>query len=366
MIRSIAPKKVTLRRLATFAAAAGVLLTSSGVALMVAAAPANAASTPVNICHATSSDSNPYVFITVDDDSAKFKGHLEHRNDPNKTWKNAGTFNGVPHAAGDPKPDLIASFIDDQNVAHIYDGNITASSCDAEVVVLEAIADVDFFGPTCEFPTRAEWDGTGINATFAVFSGSETPGSAIVVRATATNGAVFDGGGTTQDFPFQFPAAVDPNSPPCVIVSPPGVATATVDFVDPSCANLNEASYSTAGDNVDFSIKSGSAAPGADIVVTATATGDAEFDGGGTTKDFAHTFGAAVDLNGDPCVVVEPPVVTPPTVIPPIATPTVVHSGLVSAEDLRGEQGRILLVTGMVLMVLGGSLGLASARRARS
>jgi len=43
--------------------------------------------TPVNICHATSSDSNPYVFITVDDDSVKFAGHLAHRNTPNKQWK---------------------------------------------------------------------------------------------------------------------------------------------------------------------------------------------------------------------------------------------------------------------------------------
>ncbi len=38
--------------------------------------------TPVNVCHATNSDTNPYVFITVDDDSVKFQGHLAHRNTP--------------------------------------------------------------------------------------------------------------------------------------------------------------------------------------------------------------------------------------------------------------------------------------------
>jgi hypothetical protein len=84
---------------------------------------------PVNVCHATSSDTNPFVFITVDDDSAKFKGHLMHRTDPNKTWKSDGTFNGVAHSAGDPKADLIGDFTDTAGVFHKYDGVITADSC---------------------------------------------------------------------------------------------------------------------------------------------------------------------------------------------------------------------------------------------
>ncbi|QQG41687.1 MAG: hypothetical protein HYV90_06070 [Candidatus Woesebacteria bacterium] len=37
--------------------------------------------TPVTICHATGSSSNPYVEITVDDDSTTFKGHLTHAGD---------------------------------------------------------------------------------------------------------------------------------------------------------------------------------------------------------------------------------------------------------------------------------------------
>lgn len=61
----------------------------------------------VNICHATNSDSNPYVLIRVDKNSAKYKGHLMHRNYPNKIWKSAGTFRGATHIYGTPKPDLI-------------------------------------------------------------------------------------------------------------------------------------------------------------------------------------------------------------------------------------------------------------------
>lgn len=355
MTRTNAPKKLTLRRLATFTAAIGMLVASSGVALMVAASPANAA-TKVGICHATSSDTTPYTYISVDDDSVKYEAHLAHRNSPNKTWKNAGSFNGVPHAAGAAKPDLINGL----------DGVIdSADDCEADVVVLEAVADVDFFDANCANPTRASYETDGLNVTFSVFSGAATPGSAIVVRATATNGATFEGGGTTQDFPHNFPAAVDPNAPPCVVVNPPDLAVATVNFVDPTCANLNDASYTTDGENVDFSVKSGSDEPGEEIVITATATGNATFEGGDTTKDFPHTFGDAVDLNAEPCVDVEPPIVVPPVVNPPIGIPTVVHSGIVSTEDFRGQQGLVLLATGMALMVLAGGLGLGAARRAR-
>lgn len=51
----------------------------------------------VGVCHATNSDSNPYRFIVVDMNSTKYKGHLQHRETPNKTWK----YNNKP------KPDLI-------------------------------------------------------------------------------------------------------------------------------------------------------------------------------------------------------------------------------------------------------------------
>jgi uncharacterized repeat protein (TIGR01451 family) len=84
--------------------------------------------TPVNVCHATNSDTNPYVFITVDDDSVKFQGHLAHRNTPNKTWKSDGIFRGHPVKAGDAKPDLIGDYTDKNGVLHVYDGVITSKT----------------------------------------------------------------------------------------------------------------------------------------------------------------------------------------------------------------------------------------------
>ena len=81
----------------------------------------------VNVCHATRSDSNPYVLLSVDDDSTKFQGHLEHRNHPDKTWKSAGTFNDVAHVAGQAKPDIIGDY-----PGHVLDGVVTAATCNGE------------------------------------------------------------------------------------------------------------------------------------------------------------------------------------------------------------------------------------------
>ena len=362
MIRNKATKKQGLRRLAPFLAALGMLVMSSGAALMVTAGSASAA-TKVGICHATSSDSNPYVFISVDDDSAKFKGHLAHRNTPNKTWKNAGVFNGDPHLAGAPKRDLISDFVDDQGNPHTYDGVITAADCENAVPVIEAVADVDFEDPTCANLGVPSYDTTGQHVTFSIFSGAVAPATNVVIRATADPGTSFDGGGTTLDFPHLFGPAVDPAGPPCVIVAPPGVALASVDFVDPTCDNLNNVAYTPTGDNATFAITSGTVAPGALVEITATADALHEFAGGLLKKVFTHTFDPAVDLDAEPCaeVVVNPPTVDTPEITPTttVATPTLVHAGLVSsASDLRGEQGLALLLTGMVLLVAAGALGL--------
>ncbi|MET3961892.1 hypothetical protein ABIE44_001826 [Marmoricola sp. OAE513] len=371
MTRSNAPKKLGLRRLATFTAALGALVMSSGVALMVTASPANAAKTPVYVCHATSSDTNPYTYIVVDDDSVKSKGHLEHRSNPNKTWKTDGTFDGKSHVAGQAKPDIIGDFVDDKGVSHVYDGVVTKSRCDGAVVVTtEATADIEYTEPSCAAPTAADFEVIGNNLAPATYTGSKTPGGSITVTAHAAPGATFEGGGTTLVFPqHTFDPAVDPTAPPCVVVDVPGVATASVDYVEPSCANNNVPSVVTNGTNVEF-VTVGDKIPGGKVTVTANAVGNNEFAvGDPKTKVFdEHTFGPA-EAN---CVLVEvpeTPVDTPVVDTPtdtPIATPTLVHAGL-TAPDLRSEQGLALLLTGMVLMILAAGLGLARPiARARS
>ena len=142
----------------------------------------------------------------------------------------------------------------------------------------------------------------------------------------------------------------------CPQAAEPDVATADVSFTDPTCDNGNVASYSTSGENVTFD--SPTAAAGASITVTATANDGAEFDGGGTTATFDHTFPAAAD-----CTSVSPPVVNPPkhhTQTHSTVTPTVVHAGLagVSTQDMRSEQGLALMFAGMLMLVAAGGLGL--------
>ncbi|WP_433336165.1 hypothetical protein [Spirillospora sp. CA-294931] len=67
--------------------AAAALGLATGLTLMGAADAAAKPKDKVGICHRTASNSKPYVFIVVDRNSAKYKGHLAHRNNPSK-WKN--------------------------------------------------------------------------------------------------------------------------------------------------------------------------------------------------------------------------------------------------------------------------------------
>ena len=81
----------------------------------------------VVICHATNSDTNPYVVIEVSVASVKFEGHLAHRNSPNKVWKHTTTWNDTTYEAGSAKPDLISD-----TSTHTYDGTIvTRAYCSA-------------------------------------------------------------------------------------------------------------------------------------------------------------------------------------------------------------------------------------------
>ena len=219
-----------MRRIATLMAALGALTVSSGIALLVTAPAANAA-TPVNICHATSSDSNPYTFITVDDDSAKFAGHLAHRNDPNKRWKSDGTFNGVPHVKNQPKPDIIGDYVG-PNGPVVLDGVVNAARCngDIEVEVPDepTNASVTFTDPSCANDNTASYDTEGEHATFDL-DGTVAPGESVTVTATVDDGFTFPDEAQALEFSHKFAAAevctaVTPPEEP----EPPVVATPTV------------------------------------------------------------------------------------------------------------------------------------------
>lgn len=63
----------------------------------------------VAICHRTASDTNPYVYIEVDEASldAHFNNLPGH---PAKEWKSDGTYRGFAHSEGDLKQDYLAEF----------------------------------------------------------------------------------------------------------------------------------------------------------------------------------------------------------------------------------------------------------------
>ena len=231
--------RVSARRAATFLAALGALVMSSGVALMVTATSADATQVqhvPVGVCHATSSDTNPYVFIVVDDDSTKLKGHLMHRNDPNKHWKSDGTYElGGAHSNGDAKRDYIASYTGTDGVHHELDGDITAASCDdkGDVEVPPAVADVDFTDPTCAAPDSGSLDTTGDHVEFAVVPEKDaySVGDQVTVTAEADEGYDFEEGAQTEwqhtfvasDAPCDVtpPEVTPPETESTTVVSPP-------------------------------------------------------------------------------------------------------------------------------------------------
>lgn len=64
----------------------------------------------VAICHRRAGDKNPYSIMYVAPNSTVLEAHLDHKTDDDgkgedKYWKSAGVWNGVPHAAGQYKPD---------------------------------------------------------------------------------------------------------------------------------------------------------------------------------------------------------------------------------------------------------------------
>jgi len=211
-------KKPHRRGVAAVLASAGALALSSGIAVL-AAAPAHAATITVNICHATSSDSNPYQFISVDNDSANFENqlsaHMAHREDPNKIWKTAGSFGGVDHAAGDPKPDLIGDYTTPDGPV-ILDGVINGDTCAGVVEEIETTASASFVDPSCENENVASYATEGDNVTFEL-EGTVAPGESVTVTATVDDGYVFADDQQSLAFEHTFDeAATD-----CVIVEPP-------------------------------------------------------------------------------------------------------------------------------------------------
>lgn len=226
--------------LSTLVAILGLLSFSAGVSMIVQGGAQAAASHKVVVCHATDSDSNPYIAYTVDSSSAKLRGHLKHRNNPIQVWKGDGTWNGVAHHAGDLKRDYIGSYTDRQGTFHALDGNISPGFCNAPVKPVYTVVDgtIQVTQATCSSPT-ATWTASGAHITFSPASGSVTPDPATAKAVTSTGtadtagGYAFAGGAATKTFTAQV-QPFDPGG--CTVQQGPREVTPAVTFTEPTCA----------------------------------------------------------------------------------------------------------------------------------
>jgi hypothetical protein len=201
-----ASKRLSARRAATFLAALGALVMSSGVALMVTATPANAAATKVTFCHSTGSDSNPWVELTTSV-NAFYVGHVlkQHTSDvyPAISFEKKGQTINVP-AQGDQS---------------LLENNCGAEEPPPPGDTIIAV-DIEFTDPSCENNNTASFDVTGDTDDVIVeSSAAAAPGTTITVTATAKQGNVFEGGDPTYSEEHTFSAAED-----CTVVTPPVVS----------------------------------------------------------------------------------------------------------------------------------------------
>lgn len=286
------------RRIAALLATLGLLVMSSGIALMVTATPAEA-TIKVKVCHANNSDdngNNPYNYLELGLGGAA--GHAVTDRSGGvavKHWGSAGTWNGIWHNAGDERPDFIQGL----------DGNFTESWCE-NAAHAPVTAEVDWTEPDCDNQNTAAWVGQGDNVTFALTDGTPGPGETVEVTATAADGYHFAGGVKTKKFDHEFDKAED-----CTAYD----ASADVQFTDPECENENTASFTPTGNNVTFEITDGEVAPGEWVEITAFADPGHAFDNEAKTKVFTYDFD-----DEEICDIVLPPrelTPKPPTFVDP-------------------------------------------------
>ena len=179
MGNNLKTKRTSARRAATFLAALGVLVRSSGVALMVTATPANAAQ-KVTFCHSTGSESDPWIELTTSV-NAFYVGHVlkQHTSDiyPAVSFQKGGQT---------------------INVSAQGDQSVLDNNCGAEEPPppgdVEISVDIEFTDPSCANANTASYIVTGDNEDVLVEqSAAPAPGVMVTVTATPKEGFFFDG-----------------------------------------------------------------------------------------------------------------------------------------------------------------------------
>jgi hypothetical protein len=336
------------KRAAAALAAVGAMILSSGLVMLGTAGAANATpGTPhkVWICHATSSDSNPYVAIYVDVASKRYQGHLMHRNSPNKTWNDATLWNGDVYAAGSAKPDLIEGL--DDYVTEAYCNASGTTPPPSSTVVTPTVTQSDACGTANDSFTvggdaaKFTYVATGTPATGVSIAFTALPGFTIggpnPVALTFTNEACPSTPPTTPaTVPPTTPTTAPPVTVPPVTVPPTSAPPATVPPVTDLCPNIPGVQKSLKG----YTLTDGQCAKvlGTEVIVPTN-----------------HTH--------------KPKPHAQPTVLGTEAiVPTAVDAGLAtmptssSTTSTRGLLAEGLIGGGMLLLLAGGWLGLGRRR----
>jgi len=341
------------RRIATFVAAVGMLVMSSGVALLVTAPAANAVVGP----------NQPEYWETLEGetcaktDTGSESGGITVPAAPDgAVWskliikKGSGNIGIENQVFNNPVPGQTYTWVGfNPQQSGGWSHYILCQVPEPEPE--EIAVDVVFTDPVCANQNQASYAVTGDTDDVTVESNTPAaPGANVTVTATAKDGFEFAGGETEYAESYQFPAAQSP----CDIVLPPGEVTPEdPQFTDPDCGT-DPAVVLPENDSVHYEV-TGDLAPGGTVEVDATAIEPNVFADGATTH-WEHTFPTVTDCEE---------VLVPETPEGAVATPTLVHAGLTDASvtnSLRGEQGLVLLVSGMVMMVIAGGLGLRTGR----
>lgn len=360
-----------LRAVATALALLGMLLLSTGVALIVAA-PANAISAEPKGGDCGGDDLHQRT-VKGDDDGCG--GGCDDGGDADKRLVRA--VEGDDDCGGCDEPQKFRSSVggdDDQECGDpceiIIIGKRSTQIGDDECIAPDP--EVTFTDPSCENEGTASWDGTGEHSTFELTDGTVGPGEEITVEAHTVFPYEYDNGETSMEFDHTFGPAVTPEdcTPPTIVVP------TDPSFTDPTCEADGSvvvpeeplASKKAAGPVIQTTdvggvhyVVTGSLEAGETAYVDATALPGYVIAEDAQTH-WEHTFAVPQDCP------VSPPVVSPP-VVDPVVAPTVVHAGLAgtvaAATDPRTDQGRFLAALGLVLLALAGGLGLRPSSTGR-
>lgn len=363
--------RITARRAATFLAALGVLVMSSGIALMVAATPANAVAAEVH---------KSYVCKYVN----KPGGGTELlQTGQNPIWVDNNSISGKDTVQVGDK------FADKHGYSVVIVANTdrlspepTVKDCGPAPEIGVANADAASNTPNCE-NNVASYTITEAEGVVTPFAESAPPAfnTTITLTATASSGFAFPGGASTKQIRVTFGSPAtgceeklvltpqEPSFTEPTCTTDAGVTLPTAPILDEARTAAAPLPQGVEVNGIRYTA-TGSLTPGGTVEVVATLVDSesTQFVGDAITH-WSHRFVVPAGCSTvSPSVVESQVVVSPPKAKTPKApkahaatvTPTLVEAGLdsMSTQDLRGEQGLALMVAGMVMLAAAGGLGL--------